>query len=106
MNSSKEAISGRIVWQKYNCQSCHQLYSLGGYLGPALTNIMSQPGKGEVWVRAMLQVGPKQMPQFHLTEVETEELIAFLKSTDSSGVADPRNFKTSASGMIESNGRN
>ena len=33
--------AGRIVWQKNNCQSCHQLYGLGGYLGPDLTNEMS-----------------------------------------------------------------
>lgn len=30
---NRELVSeGRLVWQKYNCQSCHQFYGLGGYL--------------------------------------------------------------------------
>ena len=45
---SEKAVSGRIVWQKYNCQSCHQLYGLGRYLGPDLTNVVSNPKKGEI----------------------------------------------------------
>ena len=40
--ASPVAGSGKLVWQKHNCQSCHQLYGLGGYLGPDLTNVISQ----------------------------------------------------------------
>ena len=33
-----EASRGQEVWHRYNCQSCHQLYGFGGFLGPDLTN--------------------------------------------------------------------
>ncbi len=95
------AANGRLVWQKYNCQSCHQLFGLGGYLGPDLTNMMSQNGKGETLLRAMVKTGTKQMPTFNLSENELHELMEFLKSADVSGKADPRAFKKTNFGMIE-----
>lgn len=91
---------GRLVWQKYNCQACHQLYGLGGYLGPDLTNVYSKKGKGEVYIRAMIASGTAQMPNFSLNENEFSQLIEFLKMTDASGTSDPRNFKIEMNGMI------
>lgn len=99
----KLASEGRLVWQEYNCQSCHQLYSLGGYLGPDLTNVISNPSKGEKIIRAMIRSGTKQMPTFNLTDNEMNSLIEFLKSTDVSGKADIRNFSSNKFGMIEKN---
>ncbi len=98
-----EAAEGRLVWQEYNCQSCHQFYGLGGYLGPDLTNIMSQPGKGELYLKAMVKSGTKQMPSFTVPDKKMKELIEFLKSVDASGKADPRTFETNKFGMIEGN---
>ena len=92
---------GRLIWQKYNCQACHQLYGLGGYLGPDLTNTISHPKKGEVLIRAMIKSGTKQMPVYNLPENELRALIAFLKMTDASGRADPRSFSNTDLGMIE-----
>lgn len=101
-NPEAETVAaGRLVWQKYNCQSCHQLYGLGGYLGPDLTNVYSAKGKGELFIKAFLHAGTKQMPSFDLSKEEEKELIAFLKSTDGSGIADPRNFVIISTGMIE-----
>lgn len=97
----KVSAEGRLVWQKYNCQTCHQLYSLGGYLGPDLTNVMSHPQKGENLVRAMIKTGTKQMPSFNLSDNEMVQLIEFLKSVDASGTADPRSFVIKSNGMIE-----
>jgi nitric oxide reductase subunit C len=91
---------GRLTWQKYNCQACHQLYGLGGYLGPDLTNVYSEPGKGAAWINAIVRSGVKQMPSFELSDQEMLQLVEFMKSTDASGVADPRNFKTQPTGMI------
>ena len=99
----EKVAAGRLVWQKYNCQSCHQLYGLGGYLGPDLTNIISNKSKGEIVVRALLPVGVKQMPAFNLSDNETDLMISFLKATDASGIADPRNFSTNPYGMIKEN---
>lgn len=99
----KLASEGRLVWQNYNCQSCHQLYSLGGYLGTDLTNIISNPKKGEKVVRTLVKSGTKQMPAFDLTDHEMNALIEFLKSTDASGKADHRFYNIDDFGMIESN---
>ncbi len=96
---------GELIWQKYNCQSCHQMYGLGGYLGPDLTNIISAKGRSEAYVLALVQTGNTQMPSYNLTEDEKKELIEFLKSTDASGVSDPRSFKINLSGMITKNGK-
>jgi nitric oxide reductase subunit C len=99
-HNSELASQGRLTWQKYNCQACHQLYGLGGYLGPDLTNVYSAKGKGAAWITAIVRSGVRQMPQFNLTEKEEAELVEFLKSTDASGIADPRNFVTEPTGMI------
>lgn len=94
------AAKGRLVWQKYNCQSCHQLFGLGGYLGPDITNIASDPNKGKEYIKAMLSSGVKQMPVFKLSDAELDDLYLFLSSVDETGKADPRHFIISNSGMI------
>lgn len=95
------AAQGRLVWQKYNCQSCHQLYGLGGYLGPDLTNVYSTPGKGEPIIRAFLKAGVRPMPVFDLSEEETAQLIAFLRAADAGGSAAPRDFIILPTGMTK-----
>ncbi len=92
---------GRLIWQKYNCQTCHQLYGLGGYLGTDLTNVYSAPGKGEPWIRAMLKTGSAPMPPFDMPTEEIADLIAFLKETDASGHAHPKDFVIFPTGMIQ-----
>lgn len=82
---SEEAIKGQILWQKNNCWSCHQLYGLGGYLGPDLTNIASNPLKGENYIKGFINSGVKSMPKFTFTETEKDQIIAFLKAVDQTG---------------------
>src|SRR5687768_3900836 len=55
---------GKAIYQKYNCQSCHQIYGLGGYLGTDLTNAWSDPSRGENTIRALLTSGGSRMPDF------------------------------------------
>jgi nitric oxide reductase subunit C len=98
---SPAAAEGRLVWQKYNCQSCHQLYGLGGYLGPDLTNVTSAPGKDSEYLKAVIASGNGVMPAFDLSDEEETQVIAFLKSADSSGHADPRSFRATFTGDIE-----
>jgi nitric oxide reductase subunit C len=97
---SAAGAAGKIVWQKYNCQSCHQIYGLGGYLGPDLTNVVSQKGKGDAYVLGLIKGGTQQMPVFSLTGEEQKLLLDFLHAADESGKADPRSFNASISGMI------
>lgn len=100
-----KASEGRIVWQKYNCHVCHQLYGLGGYLGPDLTNVYQKYKSNTEVLRHIFKGGMKQMPIFNLSKEEEDLLITFLKSTNESGIADPRNFKKLSNGMIEQHGK-
>ncbi len=96
---NKVADNGKLIWQKYNCNACHQVYGLGGYLGPDLTNIYSL--KGEAYIKAFLKTGINSMPVFHLQNEETKALLAFLKAMDASGKADPKTFTINYDGTIE-----
>ncbi|MBI1837630.1 MAG: c-type cytochrome [Flavobacteriia bacterium] len=99
--SNEKAIEGRLVFQKYNCQDCHQLYGLGGYLGPDLTNVYKKYQQNDVILKAFFKGGMQQMPEFNLTTIEENQLIEFFKMTNSSGSADPRDYQFFPSGMIE-----
>lgn len=80
-----KALAGWHTWQQKNCQSCHQIYGLGGYMGPDLTNVASEAGKGENYMKTFIRYGTGRMPNFNLTDNEADELIAFLKWVDKSG---------------------
>ncbi len=97
---SREAIAGENLWQQNNCFSCHQLYGLGGYLGPDLTNVYSTEGKGEAYINAFLNSGIKTMPKFNFTEKEKSNLVAFLKEVDQTGIYPNLNAKIEKSGWV------
>lgn len=77
--------AGWHTWQAKNCQSCHQLYGLGGYLGPDLTNVASAPGKNEAYLKVFILNGTGRMPCFHLNDKQANEVVAFLQWVDKSG---------------------
>ncbi len=89
--ASPEALKGMEIWQSQNCQACHQIYGLGGYMGPDLTNIISDKNKGAGYAAVFIKNGTSRMPQFNLSDKEVFELIAFLRWIDKSGrsVVDP-----------------
>jgi nitric oxide reductase subunit C len=90
---------GKLVWQQYNCNACHQVYGLGGFLGPDLTNTYST--RGPAYIKAFLQIGTATMPDFHLNDQELKSLVAYLQNIDASGKADPRTFRINTNGTIE-----
>ena len=75
---------GKRLFQQHNCISCHQLYGLGGYLGPELTTAFSDSTRGEAYMRAFLKVGGNRMPDFHFTDTEINHIINYLKYVDES----------------------
>jgi nitric oxide reductase subunit C len=97
---SSEAIAGEVLWQEYNCTACHQFYGLGGYLGPDLTNIISNPTKGPEYAKAFFNSGIKSMPEFKFTEEEKNQLIHFLTHVDRTGYYPNRNAQFSAEGWV------
>ncbi len=100
-NSPENAVadSGKMAWQKYNCNACHQVYGLGGFLGPDLTNVYSI--KGEAYIQAFLKTGTAIMPDFHLSGKEIKDLSGFLKTIDATGKSDPKSFTLNYDGTIE-----
>lgn len=98
--SASQAADGKLVWQKYNCQSCHQLYGLGGYLGPDLSHVYTRfKGNGSA-LNGMLASGNRRMPAYKLDAAEAGSLLMFLHAMDASGSADPRSFSTGISGTV------
>jgi nitric oxide reductase subunit C len=84
-NPDVHALAGWKVWQRNNCQSCHQIYGLGGYMGPDLTNVVSDSGKRKQYLQTFIKYGTGKMPDFHLSDSEVNNLIAFLHWIDKSG---------------------
>ncbi len=78
-------VSGWEIWQNKNCQSCHQLYGLGGYMGPDLTNIAGDKNKGKEYMYTFIKYGTGSMPDFGLNDDEIENVIAFLSWVDKTG---------------------
>ena len=74
---------GKQLYQQHNCQACHQIYGLGGYLGPELTTAYSDQNRGEAYLRALLHAGGNRMPNFHFSTSQIDALIAYLKYVDS-----------------------
>ena len=82
---SEKAINGENIWLKKNCNSCHQIYGLGGYLGPDVTNVYSKKGKGEHYIKTIVNSGIQSMPKFNFSKEEKEELVQFFKEIDQTG---------------------
>jgi nitric oxide reductase subunit C len=94
------AFEGKMIWQQNNCQSCHQFYGLGGYLGPDLTNVYSTKDKGTGYIGIMVQNGSITMPAYKMSKTEIEKVTEFLRCMDETGKADPRTFKATETGNI------
>ena len=73
---------GKALFQQHNCISCHQLYGLGGYLGPELTTAYIDANRGENYMKAFLKAGGARMPNFHFIEKEIDNIISYLKYVD------------------------
>ncbi|WP_290859178.1 cytochrome c [Flavobacterium sp.] len=100
VKNSKQAAAGKDVWQKNNCHTCHQLYGLGGYLGPDLTNVTSKPGYSEVFLKAIISNGISRMPAFDLTNQEMEDLLVFLQEINETGTANPQDYSPQLNGTF------
>ena len=87
IKASEKVIAGEQIWQQKSCQTCHQIYGLGGYMGPDLTNAMSDKTKNEQYLKMIIQTGTIRMPRFNLTEEQVDQVMAYLKHVDQSGKA-------------------
>ncbi len=97
---SDTALKGEHLWQENNCTACHQIYGLGGYLGPDLTNIASNPIKGLDYAKSFFNSGVKSMPKFNFSEEEKTDLATFLKEIDQTGFYPNADAEFDASGWV------
>ncbi|MFQ5678027.1 MAG: c-type cytochrome [Gemmatimonadota bacterium] len=79
---------GLGVWRSHDCQACHQLYGFGGFLGPDLTNRVTD-GTPDAELRSILEEGARAMPAFHLSPAERRAVLAFLRAVDRTGQSQP-----------------
>lgn len=98
MSANTMAQKGKLLYQQKNCQACHQIYGLGGHLGPDLTNVYQNRTEG--YIKAFLKIGSPVMPEFGLTEEEMEAFVEFFKYINTTGTAHPASFKKHFDGTI------
>ena len=76
---------GKAVWETRNCIGCHTLLGEGAYFAPELGNVVQRRGPEFVkaWIKAQPTGAPgrRQMPQFHLSEQQLDDVVEFLKWT-------------------------
>ncbi len=100
-------VAGKHVWEKNACIDCHTLMGEGAYFAPELGNFWIRRGgdkdpkaaleflKGWMAAQPSKVEGRRQMPQFHLTDKQVEDLASFLewasKVPSHSGVQWPPN---------------
>ena len=95
---SDAARLGQKIYQDKNCMACHQFYGLGGYMGPDLTNVISN--RGEAYAGAFIASGPARMPDFKLSQDEVAALVAFLGFVDQTGTYPPRHYAVAWTGIV------
>ncbi|MAE70023.1 MAG: hypothetical protein CME06_06095 [Gemmatimonadetes bacterium] len=79
---------GLGVWRARNCQACHQLHGFGGFLGPDLTNRVSDdtPDDAYQWI---LFKGLGRMPALKLSDADQAAVLAFLRAMNRTGTSLP-----------------
>jgi nitric oxide reductase subunit C len=90
---------GAAVYQQYNCVACHQFYGLGGYMGPDLTNVISN--RGAAYARAFITAGTATMPNLGLAPEEIDRVVAYLGFVDKTGTYPPENYDVRWYGAVE-----
>lgn len=99
--ASEAALRGGTLFRKNNCWTCHQIYGLGGYMGPDLTNIVNNPDLGPEYARLFIEEGTERMPKFELTETEVDDIIAYLAYAGAAGNYNPKKGKVTWYGTVE-----
>ena len=90
---------GADVYQQYNCVACHQFYGLGGYMGPDLTNVISN--RGAAYARAFITAGTATMPNLGLANEEIDAVVAYLAFVDKTGTYPPEEYDVRWFGTVD-----
>lgn len=90
MNS--DAVDGKMLFQKHNCIACHQIYGLGGYLGPELTTIISERAGDEQYIHSIIKSGSQRMPNFNLGKFQINSIVQYLRYIDNTATTYKKNI--------------
>jgi nitric oxide reductase subunit C len=99
--ASEQVQRGQHLYQARNCVACHQIYGLGGYMGPDLTNVVST--KGEAYSRVFIANGTVAMPNFGFDQKQVDDLLSFLAFVDTMGVYEAPEYNVSWYGTVAAN---
>ena len=84
---------GKRIWERHACINCHTILGEGAYFAPELGNVWVRYGGREnpeaardalkAWIANQPTgiEGRRQMPNFHLSDQELNDLVDFLKWT-------------------------
>jgi nitric oxide reductase subunit C len=84
-NITASVVRGKHIWETRDCIGCHTILGEGAYFAPELGNVYKR--RGGPFIKAWIQAQPtgvpgrRQMPQFHLTDQQLDDVVAFLKWT-------------------------
>jgi nitric oxide reductase subunit C len=90
---SDSVMRGKLIWERNSCINCHSLLGEGAYFAPELGNVWVRYGGRDnaetareafkAWMQAQPTgiPGRRQMPQFHLTDQQLNDLADFLEWT-------------------------
>jgi nitric oxide reductase subunit C len=79
-------LRGKHLWETRNCIGCHTLLGEGAYFAPELGNVYKRRGPDfiKAWIKAQPIGAPgrRQMPNFHFTDAQLDDMVEFLKWTN------------------------
>ena len=79
-----QVVSGKHAFERHNCNDCHTILGFGSYYAPDLTRTYFRIGEDAI-IRRLQQPEVafaddfRKMPQQHLTDQETADLVAYLR---------------------------
>jgi len=84
-NLTPAVVRGKHIWETRDCIGCHTILGEGAYFAPELGDVYKRRGPAfiKAWIKSQPThvAGRRQMPQFHLTDRQLDDLVAFLKWT-------------------------
>ncbi|MBL8248682.1 MAG: c-type cytochrome [Candidatus Competibacter sp.] len=84
-NLTPDVVRGKHLWETRNCVGCHTILGEGAYFAPELGNVYKRRGPEfiKTWIKIQPTKAPgrRQMPQFHFSEQQLDDIVAFLKWT-------------------------
>lgn len=83
-NLNSNVISGKKVWEKYNCNDCHTILGFGGYYAPDMTKVYKRLGGENIKEilknpEVVFASSKRKMQKQNLSDEEIENLVSFLK---------------------------